>query len=134
MTRVNCVSPLCLYDQHLMAEYREISRVIAGVRKFLSKKNCFQLDEEVPKAYCFGIGHVKFFYNKLTYIVGRHEELRHELVRRNFKLTPYIWDFGGIPASLFNDYEPTKEAIELSKNRILEKIKQKPEFYRYYGK
>ena len=37
------------------------------------------------------------------------------------------------PQELFNDYRPTKSEKELIKERIIERIKKKPKWYRYKG-
>ena len=134
MTRINCISPICLYDQHLFAEYREIARAISNVKKYLKKHSIFEMYSEIPSNYSLGKGHVKFFYNKLKYIVNRHEEIRRELLKRNYNISEYvIWDFEGIPNTLFNDFEPSLNDIKINLERIESKILDKPTFYKYYG-
>lgn len=65
MTRINLVVPKELTDQHLKAEIRELPRIFSLVLK--SKKELIN----IPKSYKLGIGHVKFFYNKIKWLHHR---------------------------------------------------------------
>lgn len=121
MTRINCVSVHTLTDQHLLAEYREITRVskLAKELKYYGK-------------YCMGTGHVKFFYNKGAFLKKRTEQLYLECVARGFKVQykEYTLHPGG---SLNNDWLPTDADKDINRERLLEKIRLKPDFYRYFG-
>ena len=122
MTRINVVPVQELHDKHLVAEYREIHRVFKLARK------C----KDAPKQYVLGTGHVKFFYDKLFFIAKRQKELYVEMKHRGFKpnLTPLIDQEGENMISkvladkwaLWNDYVPTKEALELNRKRIAERL------------
>jgi len=83
VTRVNLISPICLYDQHLIAEYREIPRIPNAVRKLLETKGSFDILQTLPDSYVLGKGHVKFFYDKLQFIKNRHDSLKGEGKRRD---------------------------------------------------
>ena len=72
MVRVNLIPPRKLADQHLIAEYNEILMLLGYVRKY-------PMTEEIPKNYCLGKGHIKFFKNKLLYLKKRHENLKNEM-------------------------------------------------------
>lgn len=132
MTRVNVISPLCLYDQHLVAEYREISRIPSAIIKLLKTKGTYDILKDLPLEYTFGAGHVRFFYDKLLYIKNRHDSLKEEGILRGITLTSITIDLSGIPKPFLNDYSPTEEAIGLNLERIKAKIDMKPTFYRYY--
>ena len=66
MTRINLIDPSLLCDKHLMAEYRELIRIPNAVfgRKMEPKPIT---DDNV-----LGEGHVKFFSDKLTFLLKQH--------------------------------------------------------------
>lgn len=132
MTRVNVVNPMCLYDQHLVAEYREISRIPSAIIKQLKTKGTFDILSDIPSTYTFGKGHVKFFYDKLLFIKKRHDALKEEGRKRGMSLDTITIDLAGIPKPFLNDYTPDSYAINTNLKRINEKISLKPGFYRYY--
>lgn len=134
MTRVNLISPFCLYDQHLLAEWREIPRIPNAVRKLLLTKGTFDILKDIPQDYTLGKGHVKFFYNKLNFIETRHLQLKEEGRKRGLNLDSIIIDLNGIPEMLKKNFEPSKKDIILNLSRVQEKINLKPEFYKYYRK
>jgi deoxyribonuclease (pyrimidine dimer) len=121
MTRVNVVDPSELSRQHLIAEYREIPRIVSYTRKLLEKYNSFQILEQVPSIYRLGEGHVKFFSNKLLFIKNRHDLLKLEGIKRGYDLSSITIDIDKIPVGLCKDYQPTQEAIEINRNRIKER-------------
>jgi len=128
MTRINLISPEDLYDQHLLAEHRELKRI-----PNLIKSGKFNLDN-IPKNYVIWTGHIKFFYNKLKFLHNRYRLIYSECEKRGFKITNYENSFLNLPDGLYNDYSPTEEAIELNKSRLKEKIQKKSHFYKYYWK
>lgn len=129
MTRVNLVPVEDLADQHLIAEYREISRMPQFLKRSMNAKKPMS----IPEAYILGTGHVSFFYDKLGFIVDRHEMIKQEGVRRGFNLSSITMSLNDIPLRFCNGYEPTLSAILLNKNRILSKLLEKPQWYKYYG-
>jgi len=130
MVRINLISPSDLTDQHLIAEYNEILMAFGCFRRM--KFNPSKISEK----YVLGKGHITFFSDKLLFLLLRHEELSKEMLERNFKPTKKLnyWkilrEFGW---KRFNNYFPTQEAISLNRERIIYKIKSKPNFYRYKG-
>ncbi len=62
----------------------------------------------------------------------RFDLLKVEMKLRKFspQKTISLKDF---PKELHNDFVPSKKDIELIKKRLVEKLKLKPFFYRYYG-
>lgn len=129
MTRINLVNPVDLTDQHLIAEYREISRLPKFLKKSIasSKGNL-----KIPSEYIFGTGHVTFFYDKLGFIKNRHDSLKIEGAKRGFNLDAITISLEDIDAIYCNDFAPSAKDISRSKSRILEKLMMKPSWYKYY--
>jgi hypothetical protein len=117
MTRINCIPVEDLYDQHLLAEYREITRVAKLAREL----------RDYGK-YTMGAGHVKFFYNKGQYLRRRAEELFDECLARGFNVQ--YKEYLEHPDGLNSDWMPSREAIMINMERIQEKLDAKPDFYR----
>lgn len=131
MTRINIgIKPAKLIDQHLVAEYRELPRVLTLACK--SKPNI-----SIPKSFKLGIGHCKFFYSRLEYLHKRYSSLVLEMKTRGFKVnldivSSVLNDFHKAPKHLYNDYQPTKADVLIIQARIIasiSKIKKKPRYY-----
>jgi deoxyribonuclease (pyrimidine dimer) len=120
MTRINLVHPSELHSKHLVAEYREIVRVFSLAR------NCQNEIHKVtiPDAYKLGTNHVRFFYDKLAFVSDRYDSLCEEMVLRNFAVNRVSKDdlLRGIDKQLIRGYNPTKEAITLNRERIIERM------------
>lgn len=126
MVRINLLNPSYLTDQHLIAEYNEILMLIGFIQKYSSIEN-------IPENYILGKGHINFFKNKLTYIKNRHKQIKQEMIKRKFKPTKTLkLNHKSITSKHKNNYKPTKQAKQLIKQRLKNKIKSKPKFYRYY--
>ena len=67
MTRINIVPVKELMDQHLIAEYREITMVPASLSRTLASKKGLDYSK-IPKNYTLNRGHVYFFYDKGLYL------------------------------------------------------------------
>ena len=130
MTRINIIPPQELTDQHLIAEYREITMVPGSLNRTLNSKVGFK-KEKVGKVFTLNTGHVYFFYDKGEYLDKRYDELILEMKGRGFKPDPnrkfpkHIF-----PKHLYNDWEPTIIAQELIRKRIALRISKRPEWYR----
>ena len=131
MTRINIIPVSELYDQHLIAEYREITMVPAALNRTLKSK--IGLDENrISESYTLNKGHVYFFYNKGRYLHLRYKEIIIEMKKRNFnpdserKFPINIF----IDNNLYHDWNPTKEDYKIIRRRISQKIKMKPNWYR----
>ena len=74
MTRINIINPLELYDQHLIAEYREILMIASSLKRTLASKSGYK-ESKVPKRYTLNKGHVYFFYNKGLYLHKRYDSI-----------------------------------------------------------
>ncbi|MFZ7240786.1 pyrimidine dimer DNA glycosylase/endonuclease V [Avibacterium avium] len=112
MTRINVVPPQELCDQHLLAEHRELTRIPNAVAK--GKYNL----AEQPADYKLGEGHVRFFFNKLQFLKNRYDLLHQECKARGFNVQ-YFWP-ENLPQdpSLWQDYQPTENALTLNRERI----------------
>lgn len=137
MTRINLVPPPELCNQHLFAEWRELTRIPNGI---VSGKYVVDLDK-IPSQYTVrtkdnpagGKGHMKFFFNKLKFLYERYGSIRDELAHREMPQIS-MWPDGAfmfwptIDNELWNDYEPPPEAIALSRKRIAEMMPKRPRF------
>lgn len=130
MTRINLIDPKYLTDAHLIAEYRELPRIFTLVLKNPKLNN-------IPDNYTLGKGHMNFFKDKLKYLQERQNNLIREMINRGFN-PQFKIDIS--TSNIVNkrmywgDFNPKKEDITIIKKRLLEKVKLKPDFYRYYGK
>ena len=125
MVRVNLLNPKKLSDQHLIAEYNEILMLVAYIRKYTSLDN-------IPKNYCLGKGHMRFFKNKLLYLKKRHELLKKEIKKRGFVAKKSI-SLSKFKKELVKDWRASSDDRKIIKMRLIEKLSLKPEFYRYYS-
>lgn len=118
MTRINVIPVEELSDQHLIAEYRELPRVL--------KQNININD--APETYKLGTGHVKWAKRHTKYVETRFFQLVKEMQYRGFQTK-----FTNID-NIHNDginYQVTKSDIQINKLRIIEKLNKKPTFYRW---
>jgi deoxyribonuclease (pyrimidine dimer) len=125
MTRINVVDPKELSRQHLIAEYREITRLPGNLYDWLNRKSKPPSFDEIPVEYKLGTGHVKFFYNKFKFLEKRFGSIINEMLERGYH--PNFTDSGifrrGIDSIYYNDYVPTEQAIEINRQRIKERTK-----------
>ena len=124
MTRINVVPVQELNTKHLVAEYREITRLPANLKTSLNRKSKPFTLTEIPAEYVLGPGHVKYFFDKMLFLQKRFKQLVDEMLRRGYNPT-YRDDTIFIPENMlyYNDYTPTAEAIELNRARIKERTK-----------
>lgn len=130
MTRINCVPVEELADKHLMAEYRELPRIFTLVEnRYRSYKPV--LEDDFPTHYVLGKGHVKFFFDKLYWILRRHRKIHDELKYiRGYNIK--IMDISKkLPRHLFGSWEPTIDDIKLNRIRIYQRIESKPHLYKW---
>lgn len=121
--RINLVDPKELSDQHLISEYMESKVVMKNIEKGKYKM------EKLPKNFCLGAGHIKFFLDKQFFLGRRNYLLWIEMKARGFNPK-------GMPnhyyrTTYLSDWKPSKKDIELSRNRIIESYKKKPDFYKW---
>jgi deoxyribonuclease (pyrimidine dimer) len=122
MTRINVVPVETLSRLHLIAEYREITRLPGNLDAWLNRKSKPPSFDEIPVDYKLGTGHVKFFYNKFQYLEKRFDAIIEEMLCRGYN--PNFTDssiFKRVDKLYYNDYTPTEEAIALNMVRIKER-------------
>ena len=131
MTRINIIPVEELFDQHLIAEYREITMVPAALKRTLASKTGLNFSK-INKKYTLNQGHVYFFYDKGKYLDKRYQQLISEMKKRGFspdskrKFPKNIF----IDNNLYNDWTPNLEDLKIIRERIDIKIKTKPGWYR----
>lgn len=131
MTRINLVPASELADQHLLAEYRELPRVFGAVRKHVQSDKQVK-DFKILGWYILGKGHVTFFYDKLNFLVKRHNEIVNECLRRDIAIkNTSTNDISDLPVGWCGDYLPSVSEIEVSKERLIEKYNMKPLWYKF---
>lgn len=123
MTRINTIDPSLLLDQHLLIEYREITRV-AHLARPLS------VHERVPE-YVLGTGHVKFFYDKSKFLHNRCEALKAELIARGYNITDKVVKQHA--PGLDNDWVPDRKSKLTNLLRLQEKLTMRPAYYKLRG-
>lgn len=123
MTRVNVIKPEDLTNEWLVAEFRELPRIINELEKH---PNRFKA-KDIPEQYTLGNGHVKFFRDKLVYLAKRHREIRKELKRRGIKVNKkikvelyYLHD--SIKSQCLNDWTPTSRDHDINIERLQERF------------
>lgn len=138
MTRINLIPAKLLLDQHLWAELREIPKVGKLAQVFYKKWKCGPFARDWPKDYTLGTGHLMFFYDKGMFIVERNEQLLEEAKSRGLTLSGrteedlyYYWS--ELDSVMFKSYTPTKQAMNQSVFRVMEKVSQKPFWYKMNG-
>tara|TARA_B100001250_G_C19769738_1_gene776518 strand:+ start:741 stop:1163 length:423 start_codon:yes stop_codon:yes gene_type:complete len=135
MTRINLINVNELTDQHLIAEYREITMVPAALKRTLNSRNGLHLDK-IPNNFTLNKGHVTFFYNKGKYLFNRYNLLVNEMKKRGFQpnqnrqFPRQVF----MEHNLFNDWKPSMKDLDVIRERISSKIKEKPNWYRKHGK
>lgn len=121
MTRINVIPVEELSDQHLIAEYRELPRVL--------KQNINININDAPNTYKLGTGHVKWAKKHSKYVEIRFtqlvKEMQHRGFQTNFTSTNNIHNNNG------DNYQITELDIQTNKQRIIEKLNKKPTFYRW---
>jgi hypothetical protein len=118
MTRINVVPVEELTREHLIAEYKEIVRPFALVRKAIASN--MMKNKVIPKEYTLGSGHILHFYNKLGYILDRYHSLTNEMIKRGYKPNPIADEdlLVDIPKGFLQQYTPTEEALKINRERI----------------
>lgn len=135
MTRINLIDPELLTDQHLFSEFREIKMVPKALSRSLAARGLSGVMDIIPAKFTLNKGHVSFFYDKGLYLCKRYSRIKAELRVRGIHFneeSPFDPDrvYERHP-SLYMDYEPPEEAIQVITERLMQKIELRPEWYRY---
>lgn len=130
MTRINVVPVGELCDQHLLAEHRELTRIPNGIISGKLKTHY----PDRPKDYTLGAGHVKFFTDKLWYLVTRYGQLQTECERRGFNVI-YKWPTlnHGLWNATGGHYIPTENALAINRARIQDRMPKNARWTIYAG-
>jgi deoxyribonuclease (pyrimidine dimer) len=134
MTRVNLVPADQLADQHLFAEWRELKMIPRLVRKNLQRGTPMV---DLPAKYTMNAGHVRFFYDKMLWLFNRYHFLEDELHFRDYKLSAFDASkafLNDMPPHLLKTWAPSPEEVKINVERIVTRLKERPTWYRYYGK
>jgi deoxyribonuclease (pyrimidine dimer) len=117
MTRINCIPVTELNDKQLQAEYVELPRVFSMAAN-AERHNRLK---SLPWRFCYGEGHVRFFYNKLEYCAERHVEITKEMFRRELKVDMVAVDQPWrkhTPSFLWGNWTPSQWEINLCKEEL----------------
>lgn len=123
MTRINVVPVEELSRQHLIAEYREITRLPGNLLDSLNRKTKPFNFSEIPPEYILGKGHVKFFYDKMFFLEKRFDALVQEMINRGYSPNYKDSSIFRVGDRFYNDYTPTDNALFLNRQRIKERTK-----------
>lgn len=116
MTRINVgIFPEELSNQLLIAELREIKRIPNQIKTGKINLN------KIPDMFTLGVGHVSFFYNKISYLKNRYQKLHQEALNRKLNVQNFIDSFENIDPYFMNDYQETKRDREILLQRFKEK-------------
>lgn len=78
-----------------------------------------------PLRYTLGKGHVRFFYNKIGWLVERFYELVREMRARGYRVgypAPPIEGLSWVHRDSY--FEPDAQALEINRKRILDRLGQ----------
>ena len=125
MVRINLIHPRKLSDQHLIAEYDEMLMLVSYIKRY-------PVLEGIPDKFTLNKGHMKFFKDKVLYLKDRHEKLKEEMRKRNFKTNKTI-KLSEFKKQNKGDWKPNSKDKKIIKERIAQRLKQKPTYYRYKG-
>lgn len=125
MIRVNVVPVTELCDQHVVSEHKSICTIIT---KLALGKMHYECDR--PDALHFGVGHSRFWTNKLRFLYLRHEALCSEAMARGLTLEARC--HAGNPSTRYwNDYRPSRSDIYLNRQHLKEVISKRARWTEY---
>lgn len=123
MVRLNLIEPQLLADQHLIAEYREILLLFGYYRKH-PKIN--PSDNHLQP--------MKFYQDKIIYLIKRFFDLKEEMIRRSFKPTKdIIYCRHTMCNGRLKDFKSNKNQIQQMGERIIQRVNERLSWYRYCG-
>ena len=106
------IDPKELPTKLLLAEHREIKRIPNTIKSGKAKIT------GIPDSFTLGVGHVKFFYDKLLFLKNRYLSIYEECINRQCNVQSYIESFEELPIRLLNDYNVTNHDRQLLIDRI----------------
>ena len=133
--RINVLPVELLSNVHLRAEYREIIMSIHYYKRSSRSKNGIDLSK-ISKKYTLNGGHAYFFFNKFGYVMQRFFQLKNEMEKRGYqtkniadKFVEAFDSFIPKDKSIVGEYKPTIEDYQINIDRILRRIRLRPEMY-----
>ena len=127
--RINCLPPEELPTQALLAEYRELPRVIKLVRSAAQRGETVEhpATKAAVKAgfvaYGDGVGHLRFFYPKCQYLFDRQVKIIASLKNRGFvNLKAPNGYLTGIPQEFYGDWKPSFDDMKVNKEKLKERF------------
>lgn len=136
--RCNLLPVKFLTDQHLIAEKRELRMIPPLLEKKLKTRDLQSVLKDIPSSYCLGKGHMNWCLDKSLYLEKRFTAITNEMKKRNFnpnsKFKFNIEPFLKFEKELYLDYKPTEVDLIIIKQRIYERIMEKPNWYKWYSK
>lgn len=124
MTRINVIPVTELADQWLLAEYRELPRIIKQDVNIIG----------APEGYKLGAGHVKWAKRYACWTLARYFDICDEMEYRGFKVNYPAENLYGIWNGKGDVYYVTLRDIIVNIKRLSEKYKFKPDFYKWTGR
>lgn len=129
MTRINCIPPNMLLDEHLRSAVREGLR---PVNEVLSGKDNIK---GLPDHWKLGAGHVKFCKAHLPFTIYQWLEAQKEYHKRGFNGFEYSYpSFTHLPEEYLNKYRPPLKALRSNLARIIERWRKRKKPYHFKGK
>jgi deoxyribonuclease (pyrimidine dimer) len=132
MMRINVINPKYLTDNHLIAEYRETKMSTYYYKRSSQSKNGINPNKISP-IYTLNKGHAYMWFDKYGYISKRFDAVVQEMKNRGFQTNFDKLNFDGIPSEAFGDYNPTQNDIRINLDRVLLRISDKPQWYKFQG-
>lgn len=133
MTRVNVVPVEELCDEHLRAEWREITRIPNKLKNGRLKYNLYKVPSFLPyKNDVTGkpaTGHEHFFTDKLKWLNERYQLVLEECHKRGFVNCVDNWPNVVFPDYQWMDWEPCDYEFSENRRRIKERWPTNPHFY-----
>ncbi len=121
MTRINTIDPKHLPRKALVAEYRELPRIFSMASAARDRGEQAD-DKRNPTEYRLGTGHVRFFYNKLSFLRRRHAELVQEMCKRGYATNMDCSSSGlELPDEWQGEWYPDIKAVCVCLERLMER-------------
>lgn len=121
MTRINCIPPAELSNPHLVAEYRELPRVVGLANAAYACRRA-EVQDHAPRQYVLGRGHVMFFYVRMDWVRRRFAALVSEMLARGMAPRYLTLPEPQVGFDWCQDWEPDAEALALNRQRIAQRI------------
>lgn len=130
MTRINTIDPSDLTNEWLIAEWRELPRI---VNELIDHPDRYK-EKDIPLTFTLNKGHVKFFRNKLLYLAKRHRLIKKELRLRNInfdkKVKVELFKLNDCLKSLCcNDWQPSPQDHDIIIERLQERFDLRKKHY-----